>query len=325
MLRAGVPLDQGLRGLGGTSPKRLEEVATDLANRLESGVPLSEAVQLESRLPADLKAILTAGIRCGRTDEALQDLVAVSYALNASRAALLRSLIYPAFLLLATILLVFCGLFVLVPRLTTLYEDLRIPLPFTLELWKQIGWVEIGVVAGVSMAIVTVLLNLTCWRVSLFQSFESVTGWSRVREDLSVARVARLLSMLTKYLVPLPEALSIALLGNETGNWNVRLRSFRDRISLGETCTQNDLKTCGFPLFLGWLIESGMQTGTLPDTLSKAAEVYQKKGLNRAAFLQRAIPVCLILVIGGGITLLYTMAFSATISQLWIILARPLQ
>ncbi len=315
MLRAGVPIDIGLKGLVGTTTGRLSDVAGRLSKRLESGQSLAAAMEEESSLPANLKSILIAGSRVGRSEEALQDLVDMSFALSSIQAAFYRGLIYPFVLLIGTAALCLLCLTVLLPRVIDTYELLRVPLPFFLAIWLPIAASEIGLVI-LGIAAIAILIAARWFGIGARLSHW--LGWKRVEADLAAAQTAQLLSLLTKYDVPLPEALEIAAAQPRMPKWSESLKQIQAAIHKGETLNQASLERRGLPSFLAWLIESGVREGTLPATLSDAANFYRTRGLRRAGFLQKAIPRILILVVGGGVTLIYGIAVFGTLSHLWI-------
>src|SRR6185437_8000132 len=62
LVRAGLPLERGLREVGGDLPGRLGTTMTALAGRLSRGASLPEAIEAErARLPRIYRAIVEAG------------------------------------------------------------------------------------------------------------------------------------------------------------------------------------------------------------------------------------------------------------------------
>ena len=324
MLRAGVPLDLGLQGLVGTQSQTIDKVAREMGDRLAAGATLVDVVEEQSAFPESLKAVLIAGIRCDRPEEALQDLIEVSLLMGHLRAALMRSMIYPTFLVAATILVATVGLFFLRPALIEMSHEFGWALPGIIQFWLAVSTVELLIVAGFVVCGIVIGLWRLGWGKSVLVSLGNLLGWSRVQRDLTVARVSHLLAILTKYHVPLPEALSLAAAGSDSVQWKKQIETLRQFIERGEVLSQSTVGTHGFPAFLSWLIEVGVKEGSLPETLRQAAIFYQQRGIRRAEFLQQVIPALSIIFIGGGITLMYGLAVFESIIQLWTTMAKPI-
>src|SRR5689334_7011005 len=74
LAKAGLPLAGGLRALADELPRgRLARTCRALADKLDSGVPLEQAIgSRDMRLPAHMRALLVAGVRSGRLVEVLE-------------------------------------------------------------------------------------------------------------------------------------------------------------------------------------------------------------------------------------------------------------
>ncbi len=77
LTKIGLPLPAGLRTLAEEWPgRRLRPVILTLADRLEQGVSLEDALTAPgTRLPAHLRGVIIAGVRSGRLAEALEQIV----------------------------------------------------------------------------------------------------------------------------------------------------------------------------------------------------------------------------------------------------------
>ena len=70
---AGVPLDFGLTTSAAGLPDRLEVVSNNLATQIQAGRSLPDALESEASIPPVYKAVLVAGMRCGKSEEVLDD------------------------------------------------------------------------------------------------------------------------------------------------------------------------------------------------------------------------------------------------------------
>ena len=72
LIRAGVPLDQGLRSMRHEVPGRLGKLTTLLSERLEKGESLEHALgEMGDTVPPIYSAVVIAGLRAGRLAAAL--------------------------------------------------------------------------------------------------------------------------------------------------------------------------------------------------------------------------------------------------------------
>ncbi|SFI09781.1 type II secretion system F family protein [Planctomicrobium piriforme] len=327
MLRAGVPLELGLRGLSGSVSRRVDRTAQELADRLQSGVPLPDALQSIPGVPPSLRAALSAGVRCGRSDEALQDLVSLAFAMNNLRAALLRSLIYPVVLVVVTALLFLLVARFLLPEVAETYRSLRLETPPLIWYWGDVDVVEgmaLGLLAIGAVVVAVWYFGLTSIaQVVEFLFRRRMQIWfhlfriGSIRNDFAFARIAHLLALLTKYEVPLPEALRLASVSADSKDWRQRLNHLAETVESGEPLTQKLMLQQGFPQFLSWLIEVGTAESSLPATLKQAAEFYQQRALGRAEFFLRFVPVAVLIGVGGTLTAMYGVMVFGTMAQLW--------
>ncbi len=96
LVRAGVPLEQGLADLGGDLPGRLGQVATTLAEETSRGQPLAEAIARQTeQLPAAYRAVVQAGMRAGRLPAALETIAATARRISESQRAIVLAAAYP--------------------------------------------------------------------------------------------------------------------------------------------------------------------------------------------------------------------------------------
>jgi len=126
LLRAGIPVLQSINMLKNrASSGSLRAVLGDVEEKIKSGTPLSEAFEAQKIFPRIYTASILAGERSGALDEVL-----LRYVVYLRRSVTLGrkirgALAYPAFLLVAAIIMVsFLSLYV-VPRMSDLFKSLN--------------------------------------------------------------------------------------------------------------------------------------------------------------------------------------------------------
>ena len=178
LVRAGVPLEQGLAALGSDMPGRLGPIAAMLAERLERGEPLLQVLADRSvRLPPVYRAVLEAGLRAGRLPAALECLAASIRRLAEARRAILAAALYPLMVVILA-----CGLFSLfcskiAPRLLTTVRAFSAPGEQPLAVLTTWGtWAGLwGLLIPAALIGLTALWWYRSRRAEIVQS-----GWSRL-------------------------------------------------------------------------------------------------------------------------------------------------
>jgi general secretion pathway protein F len=325
ILAAGVPLEIGLRDLAESANGPLEAAAREIADRLKRGEPLAVAIQAEARLPSSYRMVLVAGIRCGRSQAVLEDVIRLARGLSALQLELHRGLIYPAcVVILAVVLSGFIATSYL-PRLIELYRSLYVTVPDSLLVLERVepASLWIAVVVGVAMLAGAQLLVTRRWGLGL--SVRWLPGGARVLADLEISRVSRLLSLLLSYEVPLPEALRLVSSTLPTSHRQQQLNALAESVDRGLALDHQSASIGSIPGFLRWLIVTGARESQLPLTLNQAAEFYEERAWARGEILRRIVPSLLLLLVGGSATLLYALSVFGPMIQLWYRLGEPLR
>ncbi len=329
LVRAGVPLEMGLRELGEDRAGVLGRLAVKLAGRLSQGESLPEALSHEELgLPRTYRAIVEAGLRAGRLTVALEGVSKTAWKLADLRRRIGLAMVYPLIVLMLAY-----GLFLLLctqllPRMKFLLGSLG----FQMEIYERL--VDIGREAywwGWILPAVVVLLVLW-WRSSGNQGFLSQNGrpagMARLCPGLKKAvryyhasQFADLLALLIEQEVPLTEA--IVLAAEATGDQRMisTAGSIADETSRGLPAAGHESR--GFPPYLQWLITRPEAQGGMVQALRTAADMYRRKAVLIIEWIKVTFPVVAAVLIGGGATLIYTLTVFWPLTELLKSLAEP--
>ena len=108
MLHAGVGVGEGLCLLAEeTRDDETRSFLTDMADCLDQGTPLAEAMRRSGRFPDYVTGLVDVGERSGRTEEALQSLARYYEDRSRLEHQLRSALLYPAILLLMMLVVKF--------------------------------------------------------------------------------------------------------------------------------------------------------------------------------------------------------------------------
>jgi type II secretory pathway component PulF len=314
LVRAGVPLEQGLAALGSDMPGRLGPIASMLAERLECGEPLLQVLADRSvRLPPVYRAVLEAGLRAGRLPAALECLAASLRRLADARRAILAAALYPLMVVVLA-----CGLFAffcqrIAPLLLTTFRAFEMPGQKPLGLLVSCGrWAGLW---GPLIPAVLVALAAFWWyqsrRAAMVQP-----GWSRlffawlpwVGRPLRTARTAtfaEVLSLLMENRVPLPEGIVLAAEACGDRQLVPAARKFSEALQRGEVPAADGAH---IPPLLRWLMAANQRPDALLPAMNSAAATYRRLAQYQTDVARLLLPMLLTVAIGGGVTLLYTLS-----------------
>src|ERR1041385_4181334 len=132
LIRAGLPILKSLDLLKGQIRNPLlREHIVNVRDRVYSGALLSEALRAQNVFPTVYVASIFAGERSGNLVEVINRFIQYEKTLLSVRKRFINSLIYPAFLIVLSIVMVGVIMTFVIPRFAELYADLNTPLPVT--------------------------------------------------------------------------------------------------------------------------------------------------------------------------------------------------
>jgi general secretion pathway protein F len=325
LVRGGVPLELGLHELGSDSSGALQEISQSLAARMSAGASLSEALHAEERrLPATYRTVVEAGVRAGRLPAALESISNYARELADLRRRITLALLYPFIVVVLAYLLFGVFIVQLVRRLRETYELFRLPVHWSLKTLSLVTeWVALWWWVPL-LCFVAIVLWWTMTggaRMLTFSGAARPLAWipyvGRITRYFQYANFADLLALMVDHQVPLPEGLRLT--AGATGDARLR-RSGRElaaSIERSDPAVGHDDLRFGFPPFLYWVLTCGQTSGGLAKLLRHAASIYRRQGVNLSHWLKIVFPVVAAVVIGGGVTVLYTLSLFGPMAQLW--------
>jgi general secretion pathway protein F len=327
LMAAGIPLEIGLHGSASRLGGSLGRLTERLAARIERGSSLESALADEgTQLPAEYRAVVSAGLRSGRFDAVLGSVTKFAAAMRELNSHVTRALVYPIAVLAIAYVLFIGVLFVLVPTVVHTFEVFRIDPGWWIETMNAIRG-SARVWAPIIPAVCILLLagpGLWRWVVSGSRRsgwasgiVRAIPGVGGVVRNAQRARFAHLMSILTEYRVPLPEALRLSAAATGDARLTAVIEQTAALVESGQPLERALPEGDGVPALLRWLMVIGEQQSSLPAMLRQAADVYQQRATIRAEWIQRVLPVALVLLLGGGTTALYALTVFVPMASLW--------
>ncbi len=333
LIRSGVPLELGLKQVGQSTTGRLSRLSQRLAERMETGVSLQQALDDEGdRIPGVYRAVVEAGLRSGRLPQALEEMSGLASSLLDLHRRIAVALLYPAIVFAMAWLLL--GLVASRPIPIFLQARADIVGGQTL-LTSILQWIVVSEPIwfyGVPLTLFIIGLALSrraAWQHNsaagrlVASRLHRFAWFPWVIENFDRATLARTLRLLIQNGLPLHESLLLA--GWATGNRSLirDMTQAAQRLRSGETLADSLASARHLPAFVKWMLVSGERNGNLAAVLETTGSVYQQRATHQAEMIKATLPALLTLGIGGTVTLLYCVVLFLPIADLIHQLAGP--
>jgi type IV pilus assembly protein PilC len=321
LLKAGMPLVQSLDILRQRLPNPVfKAVLDDIHERVRAGSSLSEAFEAQGELfPGVYTATLFAGEKSGNLEQVLRRYVAYTKVISAVRRRTISALVYPAILLLLSIVVVAIIMLKVVPEFASFYDQFGRELPASTRVIVAISTFVSKYVFFILAAIVTAGLGFWYWlqrpgeRVRVDHIVLGLPLAGPTVRKYSTSQAARTLATLLGGGIPLVNALDISArsIGNQfmARELHLAAQQVREGRALAQAMNEREQ----FPDVAIKMIEVGESTGALQDMLNSLADFYDEEietGLGR--FVTLVEPLLLVtmgLVIAALLLALYMPLF----------------
>jgi type IV pilus assembly protein PilC len=304
LIRAGLPILRSLDILESrVSNLALRAHILSVKNRVKSGTSLSDALEAEGVFPRVYTASIFAGERSGNLVEVINRYVRYQKTLLSASKKFRNALIYPAFLVVLSMVMVGVIMAYVIPRFSELYEGLNAALPRPTQWLIAISEVIQG---GMILFIPLLVVGVIVFR--LWAGSSAGRAWvddlklrlpvlGTIWSMFAIAQLARTLATLLEGGIPLVSALDVAR--ESSGN-----RVIAEAIAIGAARVREGMSladsleaTGKFPELALEMIGVGEQTGSLPEMLNHVADFYDEDlDLRLTALLSWVEPVILIFV-----------------------------
>lgn len=309
MVVAGLSLPEALSILRAqTKNEVFVGVLTEIEHQIVSGGNLGDALaKYPQHFTAIYIALVRAGESSGQLDQVLSRLADSMESQRDFRSKVSGAMIYPVIIVIGMSIVVMIMMTVVIPKLTELYTDFGVDLPFATQLLINISsffvhwwWLMIAIGIGGYVGFVK-------WRVTKMGEMVvdtvilSVPLFGELQKKIILVEFTRTLSMLITSGIRLLDALTIL---KDALN-NVLFRNAIIEISkkvergfpLGDTFSQYPV----FPPIVSQMMKVGEETGKLDDTLLKLSKYFASESENLVKGLTTAIEPIIMVFLGVGV------------------------
>lgn len=298
---ARIPLAQGLRmAARGTRDRGFTRALHALADLLEQGSSPEEAfARLSPRIAPHVRGLLRAAQRSGEGPEMLLSLLDQSARQRQVQRSFWLSLSYPGLLLLVSLLGFIVIQLTIVRMYRGIYDEWQLAVSNLTRVvfwWSDTGaWILVALLAAVATACATAWLTLGSARWRFVLASAPLIGvlwyWG------GAARLCRLLSVLLRHRMPLPDALELAEASMSDALYQRSAGALRSSVQQGIPLATALLESPGIPDTIVPFAAAGERSQNLATTLEEAAEMLEQRLEARAAALQKIVPPLLLVII----------------------------
>lgn len=322
-LRAGLPLEPGLRAAAADWPGQAGSVLRDLTERLERGESLEQALTAAGDVPVEYAALVEAGKRSGDMPKVLDELTKLAELRLQSRRTVLLAVIYPSFVALAAI---FLGYFLwtrLLPAFVADLVDAQSPVPSSLGYLARWGsaigkHITLPAMAAIMLALLAVFLvaiaRLGPWSE---RHMERLPWLGKAWREASVAHWARLIAVLLEHGTPEDQAVELAARASGFGHRSERFRAVADTIRAGNRPSRADWQATGVGALAAWAVSGSGNAQARTAALRLVAANHERSASARMLLASRLFPLFLLVLVGGTFTLVYGLVMFAPLARLY--------
>lgn len=307
LLGAGIPLNEALSDIGEqTENIHLKKIIQEMKQQVIEGKSLSEAMSQHSNVfPPVYESMVRVGEATGNYEPTLKRLADLEERNEELKARAITAMIYPAFMLLISVGVVFFLMTSVVPQLSDLFSGFKAELPFITR-----------TVIGLSK------FFSSFWHVMILAAFGGVYAFVRYRKTpegrhktdkfilripffggllrrIQVGLFCRNLGILVESQVPLLDALKIVA-GTITNSIFIdELNAAIQQIKEGSSLRESMRNSVILPQMARGMIAAGESTDRLSELLIKAAEIMESEVDSAVRRMTQSLEPIMIVFLGG--------------------------
>jgi general secretion pathway protein F len=306
LVNAGIPLVDALTALvEQVDHERLKRVVSSVKQRVNEGSSLADALAQHPKVFSTLYVnMIRAGESSGALDVVLFRLADFTESQARLRSKILGTLTYPAAMVLIGATVMGILFTVVIPKITKVFEDTKVVLPWTTRLLIGIAtfvhdwWWAMALAAAGGVYAFVRWARTPAGRARLDVWLLDAPIFGPLVRQVAVARFSRTLATLLKSGVPLLTAMDIVR--NIVGNTRLAavIEEARESIKEGESIAAPLKRSGEFPPLVYHMIAIGEKSGELEEMLGNVANAYDSQVETKVAALTSLLEPIMIVVMG---------------------------
>ena len=307
MIKAGLPLDRGLRVLAAQSKSpRFRQVLAEVEQKIKGGRPFSDSLaEYPDVFPELFISMVRVGEATGKLDEVLENLSVQMGKDHELRSRVRGAMIYPAVIVSLMVAIGILMMIMVVPKLSSAFQEMNLSLPVTTKIVIGISqFLSNNLILGLGLVVsIIILIRIASKTESgkrfldiLFLNLPVISDLSR---KVNSAIFARNLSLTIDAGVPINQALKIVANTMSNSLFSQSLLVIADGMQKGEQMSDLLRNFSNiYPVMVVQMVEVGETTGSLSDTLRNLAEFYEEEVSNITKNLSSIIEPALMIIVG---------------------------
>lgn len=313
LIEARVPITVSLKTIGEQSTNAFfRALLREIASDIDDGMPFSEAL---AKHPDIFDSLSVNMVRSGEVSGSLHksiNFVAENTEKNYQLSAKIKgALYYPAFVLLVAFIIGFLVVTFILPRITLIIKDMKVPVPWYTNILIKLGdfmsvywW---AVLIGIALAVVGVIyyLKTADGRRELEIIMLKLPVVGTLAKNVYVTRFAENFSSLLESGIPVVKSLQIVseVIGNHVYK-EVIMKASEEVRGGGNISTVFLQSQKEIPQIVAQMVRIGEETGTISKVLESVGKFYTQEVNNTTRNLTTLIEPILIVFLGVGVAIL---------------------
>lgn len=309
LIAAGIPLVEGLTALvDQIEQPRLKKIMGVVKQKVNEGSSLADALSEHPKVFTPLYVnMIRAGESSGALDVVLVRLADFTESQAQLRNKIIGAMLYPAIMVVVGIAIVGILFVVVIPKVTKIFEDMNVTLPWTTRLLIALSgfardyWYLILIALPLLAYGVKRWLRTTRGRAWWDKTQLKAPVFGDLVRMLAISRFAKTLSTLLASGVPIITAMDIVK--NIVTNTLLSdvIDKARDAIREGESIAAPLKRSGQFPPLVYHMIAIGEKSGQLEEMLQNVAKSYESQVEMRITALTSLLEPVMIVLMGGGV------------------------
>lgn len=308
MITAGLPLTEALALLETQSSTSLQPIVSQVLRDIEGGKPLGDGLEKHPKVFSSVYvALVRAGEAAGKLDEMLKRLADNLEKEREFRSKTKGALMYPLIVMVGMSIVALIMMFVVVPQMTSIYEDFGSELPFSTQLlvassnflisYWYVGIIGFFVSGWLFRAWRATPVGRRTWDLITIK----IPLFGKLKEQVLLAEFCRTLGLLISAGVSIVEALTIVSDAVNNVVYENSIKETANRVEKGISVAATMATYEHFPAILPQMLAVGEETGKVDEVLLKLAVYFESESENMIKGLTTAIEPLIMVFLGIGV------------------------
>lgn len=306
MISAGLPISRALEVLSNQSTnKKFKKIITEVLRSVEGGSSLSTSFSLHPKVfSTTYVSLVRAGESSGKLDIILKKLADNMEADRELNSKFKSAMIYPTIIMIAMVGVVIILMVFVIPKLTQMYEDMQVELPFITKMLITVSDFMVKYIYLVLILIAGAFIGIRSFMTSekgkglISEIIIKIPVFGKITLQKDFASFSRTLSLLIGAAVPIVDALNIV--SSIMSGMQIRraIQEAANQVEKGNSLSSYFKSNPSFPSLLGQMAGVGEETGKMDEVLERVAVYYEGEVNNLVKGLSAALEPIILVMLG---------------------------